>query len=277
MGRRRKQNGIDIIAAMPWPVGVAAGLIGFLLVRYGFAAWISHQGGPIAQGVSQGIGAMLWPLAWMVLVICWIGAVASFVGSRHRRKLLDTRTDLESLSQGGWRQFELLVGEAFRRQGYIVEETGLGGADGGIDLILRKDGRRTLVQCKQWKRQQIGVSVVREMAGLLAHHHAHAVKIVCIGSYTKDAERFAHGKPIELIGGPQLLQMIRAVQQDAAVTVPPVTSQRIEPVLMTTTPPNTAPAPSCPRCGSALVPRMNRRTREPFLGCSQFPKCRGAV
>jgi restriction system protein len=27
------------------------------------------------------------------------------------------------------------------------------------------------------------------------------VKIVCIGSYTPDAERFAQGKPIELIGG----------------------------------------------------------------------------
>jgi len=117
MGRRRKQSGIDIIAAMPWPMGVAAGLIGFLLVRYGFPAWISHQGGPMAQSVSQGILAMLSPLAWMVLAICWIGALASFVGSRHRRKLLDTRTDLESLSQGGWSQFVLLVGEAFRRQG----------------------------------------------------------------------------------------------------------------------------------------------------------------
>ncbi|MDQ1120809.1 MULTISPECIES: restriction endonuclease [Pseudoxanthomonas] len=277
MGRRRKQNGIEVFAALPWPIGVAAGLIGFIGVRYGFAWWMGRQGGPLAQGFYQGVGTMLSPLAWMVLAICWIGAMASFIGSRHRRKLLDTRTDLESLSQGGWRQFELLVGEAFRRQGYIVEETGLGGADGGIDLILRKDGRRTLVQCKQWKRQRIGVSVVREMAGLLAHHQAHAVKIVCIGTYTKDAERFSHGKPIELIGGPQLLQMIRAAQQDAAVAVPPAASQRIEPVLMMITPPIADPAPSCPRCGSALVPRTNRRTREPFLGCSQFPKCRGTA
>lgn len=32
-----------------------------------------------------------------------------------------------------------------------VEETGLRDADGGIDLILR-NGRRILVQCKQWRR-----------------------------------------------------------------------------------------------------------------------------
>ncbi|RZZ83792.1 restriction endonuclease [Pseudoxanthomonas winnipegensis] len=277
MGRRRKQNGIEVFAALPWPVGVAAGLIGFIGVRYGFDWWMARQGGPLAQGFYQGSGTMLSPLAWMVLAICWIGALASFLGSRHRRKLLDTRTDLESLSQGGWRQFELLVGEAFRRQGYAVEETGLGGADGGIDLILRKDGRRTLVQCKQWKRQQIGVSVVREMAGLLAHHHAHAVKIVCIGSYTKDAERFAQGKPIELVSGIRLLEMIRVVQRQAGAAPVSVTP-RVNPAMVAFEAPTAAArveASVCQRCGSDLVQRTNRQTGENFLGCSQFPKCRG--
>jgi restriction system protein len=102
------------------------------------------------------------------------------------------------------------------------------------------------------------------------------VKIVCIGRYTKDAERFAQGKPIELMGGAQLLEMIRAVQQDGGVAAPRTASPRIEPVL-TATPPIAASKPSCPRCGSALVQRTNRRTREPFLGCSQFPKCRGTA
>lgn len=70
MGRRRKQNGIDVVAAMPWPVGVAAGLIGFLLVRYGFDGWMSHHDGPLTQGFNQGIGAMLPLLAGMLLAIC---------------------------------------------------------------------------------------------------------------------------------------------------------------------------------------------------------------
>ncbi len=274
MGRRRKQHGIEVVSALPWPMGVALGVIGFFAVRDGFVWWMSQQDGLLAQGFSQSMGTLLAPLAWLVLAVCWIGAAASFAGSRHRRKLLDTRTDLESLSQGGWRQFERLVGEAFRRQGYAVEETGLGGADGGIDLILHKDGRRTLVQCKQWTRQQVGVSVVREMAGLLAHHRADAVKIVCIGSFTNDAERFVQGKPIELIGGAQLLEMIRAAQHDAAV--PPDPSLRVEPVLVATPPIATA-EPHCPRCGSTLVQRTNRRTREPFLGCSQFPRCKGTA
>lgn len=256
------------------------GIAAYLVVRYGIGWWFSHQGGMLSQGFAQQSSGMFAPLAWTLLGVCWLAALLSYLGTRSRRRFLETRTTLESLAASGWRQFELLVGEAFRRQGYSVEETGLGGADGGIDLILRKEGRRTLVQCKQWKRQQVGVSVVREMYGLLAHHHAHAVKIVCIGSYTKDAERFADGKPIELIGGEQLLAMIRAMQQQATATAKPMPA----PVLIarifasaTSTAPTTIASPSCPRCGSALVQRRNRRTKEHFLGCSQFPKCRGTA
>lgn len=231
MGRRKKQSGFEALATLPWPVGVVAGIVAYLGVRYGIGWWFSHHGGMLSQGIAQQSTAMFGPLAWMLLGICWLAALFSYLGARSRRRFLETRTSLESLAAGGWRQFELLVGEAFRRQGYSVEETGLGGADGGIDLILRKDGRRTLVQCKQWKRKQVGVSVVREMFGLLAHHQAHSVKIVCIGTYTKDAERFAQCKPIELIGGEQVLDMTRVVQQQA--TTKP-TAARVEPVFAST-------------------------------------------
>ncbi|MCD7098437.1 restriction endonuclease [Stenotrophomonas sp. MMGLT7] len=274
MGRSRRKSGLDTLAALPWPIGVATGIAGFVAVRYGIVWWLSHQGGLLAQGFAQQSGSMFAPLAWLVLVICWMAAFFSYLGKRHRRQLLETRTTLESLSAGGWRQFELLVGEAFRCQGYIVEETGLGGADGGIDLILRKDGRRTLVQCKQWKRQQVGVSVVREMAGLLAHHQADAVKIVCIGRYTHDAERFAQGKPIELIGGEQLLTMIRVVQRGP---VPASLPAQQPDAAITQSPYPAAIVLACPRCGNTMVERRNRRTGETFLGCSQFPRCRGSV
>jgi restriction system protein len=100
------------------------------------------------------------------------------------------------------------------------------------------------------------------------------VKIVCIGRYTKDAERFAQGKPIELIGGGQLVEMIRAVQR--APVAQPVQSPRIEPVLAPVAV-IAASEPACPVCGTALVQRTNRRTGELFLGCSQFPRCRGTA
>lgn len=161
----------------------------------------------------------------------------------------------------------MLVGEAFRRQDYRIEETGLGGADGGIDLRLSKNGKSTLVQCKQWRSQRVDVKVVREMYGLLAHHGGSAVKIVSVGDYTNDARRFAQGKPIELVTGDALLALVRDVQ--TAQAPKPVPTVAPEPH------PTRARTPECPKCGSAMLRRENRRTRESFWGCPNYPACRG--
>lgn len=171
--------------------------------------------------------------------------------------------------------FEQLVGEAFRRQGFLVEETGQGGADGGIDLFLRKDGRTVLVQCKRWRQRQVTVTTVREMWGLLAHHGADAVTIVSVGEFTPDARRFAERKAIDLISGPALLAMIREVQADTTSTV--TRPDRIEPRL---TPADqkasaTSELPHCPNCASEMTLRMNRQAGSAFWGCSTFPRCRG--
>jgi restriction system protein len=265
---------MEALVGMPWPIGILVGILLFSGIRYAIPWWISSQDGGLAHGMASGFSQALTPLAWLLLAMCWTAALLSYLGARRRRILLDTRTTLESLAAPGWRQFEQLVGEAFRRQGYVVEETGLGGADGGVDLVLRKGGQRVLVQCKQWKRRQVGVSVVREMAGLLAHHRAHAVKIVCVGTFTRDAEAFARGKSIELIDGMTLLEMINAAKGTHGPAQAPFS--RVEPVV-----PEQQRVPesvkACPKCGSTLVQRTNRRSREHFLGCIQFPRCRGSA
>jgi len=272
---RTRANLFTDMAALPWPFGIVAGIVGFIAIRYGIAWWVGSSGGPLGQAFAQH-GAVFAPLAWIVLALCWIAALASWWGRRGRQQLLDTRTGLDSLATVGWRQFELLVGEAFRRRGYVVEENGLGGADGGIDLILRRDGRRTLVQCKQWRRSRVPVSVVREMYGLLAHHGADAVLVVALGAFTTDAQRFADGKPIELIGGEALLRMIREVQAAPAQAKATAGSAKPMPVpALVPVPVEPAAPPSCPRCGKAMVERSNKRTGEMFWGCAAYPACRG--
>ena len=194
---RRKESGFEVLISLPWPACIVLGLLAYISIRYGIGWYLTSTSSPVLMGVGkQAAGGIYAPLGWMALGICWFGALISFLRQRSRRRLLDTQTGLDSLRAMSWREFEMLVGEAFRRRGYAIQETGLGGADGGIDLILRKDGKTTLVQCKQLKTQRVDVKIVREMFGLLAHHGAAAVKIVAVGDYTGDAQRFARGKPI---------------------------------------------------------------------------------
>jgi len=276
MGRGRRGFFDDLIK-LPWPVALVVGVIGYAAIRHGVPAFFARQDHPLAQGFVQGVIAFSM-LAWMFLGLCVVCALISFANARKRRRLLDTRTGLDSIAAIGWRDFERLVGEAFRRQGYSVEETGLGGADGGIDLILRRNGQRTLVQCKQWRREKVPVNVVREMYGLLAHHGAHNVRIATVGGFTADAARFAQDKPIELIDGQTLLAMIRSAQQPghAASMVPPTPDARVAPVF-TQAAPIAVAQPACPHCHGAMVERTNRRTRSTFWGCARFPACRGTL
>ncbi len=282
MGRRRK-SGLDEVASWPWQMGILAGIAAFLLIRYGIGAWLSTAGGPLLGSVGQQIGSITAPFAWIVMFACWLAAAVSWANARKRRSLHDTRSDLDSLADISWREFEMLVGESFRRQGYDVLETGLGGKDGGIDLIVSKGGRRELVQCKQWNRRQVGVATVREMWGLVDHHRADAVHVVSVGGFTADAARFASGKPIHLITGPELLDRIRAAQTGAATAfapAPPPTPATEPHAGPIETPRHANPrghTPTCPACAGAMVVRHNRRTREPFWGCARYPQCKGTA
>jgi len=263
---RRKQGIFDSIASVPWPVGVVLGVLGYIGVRYGIGWVLSSSGNPFLVPAGKAAnGGAFEPIAWVWLGICWVAALASFIGRQKRKRLLETQTGLDSLRAMSWQQFEMLVGEAFRRQGYRIEETGLGGADGGIDLRLSKGGETTLVQCKQWHSQRVDVKVVREMYGLLVHHGAGDVKIVAIGDFTPDARRFAQGKPIELIHGEALLTLIRSVQNATPATAAAAARPATE-----------HPAtPDCPSCGVPMVQRSNRRTGDAFWGRAKYPGCRG--
>jgi restriction system protein len=153
-----------------------------------------------------------------------------------------------------------------------VEESLAGGADGGIDLILRKDGQTSLVQCKRWKTQSVGAPVIREMFGLLAHHRADRVIVVTSGQFTREALAFADGKPIDLIDGPALLKLVQAVQSAPGAPSP-----------TTIAPPSPdsasiATAVLCPTCGASMVKRTAKRgtnAGNTFWGCSNYPACRG--
>ena len=194
-------------------------------------------------------------------------------GSRKNTQQLDTPTTIDGVKAMAWRDFEKLIAEAFRKRGYAVEETGHGGLDGDIDVILRKGGRTELVQCKQWKTRQVHVATVRELWGLVAHHKADALKIVSAGTFAADAGAFAKGMAIELIDGQHLLELVRGVQ-----IVPPsakpdaLPASGVQPLSGSSVP----TTPPCPRCGAAMYKRFNRQTNQMYWGCTMYPGCKGS-
>lgn len=269
---RRKQSPVDdlveVTSTLPWWLGIVLAVVAYLWL-HGIAttevAPAAQPGelGPLAtQTLIQTLakfGQYLLPFAFL------FGAAMSALG-RAKRKALHAQVagspDRSALNDMSWQQFEALVGEAFRRKGYVVTETGGGGADGGIDLVLKRQGETFLVQCKQWKALKVGVTTVRELYGVIAAKGATGGFVVTSGMFTDEAQAFGAGRNIELMDGKALHALIRGVSIDAADT--PSAS--------------IAKAPACPRCQSAMVKRTAKRganAGSAFWGCSQYPACKG--
>jgi len=249
---------IEIFMHVPAWFCIPAAVVGYFAVIIGFSLITN----PVLKGLAAGSEGWARIVAGIILFAGFLAAINKW----HRRGLYDKQTGIESIRSLSWSQFELLIGEAYRRQGYQVTENGGGGADGGIDLVLSRGGERKIVQCKQWKVYKVGVKPVRELYGVLMAGRADAAVFVTSGVYTKEARDFAVGKPMELIDGKALCGLVK-----------PVAAQRSEQNLDVCTEESSASDIACPRCGGKLQKKVAKRGRNVgglFFGCSNFPDCR---
>lgn len=276
MGRRSKNVGIpemllEILEFVfrlipPW-TSIPIAVVGFLLI---VGLWNSK----FPQSALQPFGLMFGAL---FAIICLI---AGWKGVQFRRKqqaFLRADIDIQWVRGLSWQDFERQMAEVYRQKGYQVEETGGGGADGGIDLKLFKDGRTTIVQCKNWKTWTVGVRPVRELFGVMAHERADSAIFITSGRYTSDALRFANGKPIELIDQHGFLDLVRCFQKELRQHYGAETADA---QIHDETPASTAVPPNCPICRSPMKLRTAKRGAKAgsqFWGCTRFPDCHGTL
>lgn len=252
----QRQGWIELAARLPWWAAVLLALVAYL-AGTALAGMPLNPANPLTAVAVAG-GAVLRIVVPVLLIL---GAVVRLVSGARRSALFGRAAapDGDAAIAGmTWAQFEALLGEAYRRRGYSVTELGQGGADGGVDLVLRRDGAKTLVQCKHWRAQKVGVTVVRELAGVMAVQRAAAGVVVTSGRFTDEARAFAAAAGVELVDGRALPALLGRVPAP-------------EPV-----PTSDAETPACPACGGPMVKRQAKRgTSGPFWGCSTFPRCRG--
>jgi len=270
---------MELVALLPWWAGVVLAVLSYLLL-HAIADQplesVATRPGQVGAAVAQSLWRAFASVGkYVIPLICLAGAAMSAWQRRARGQLVETvarGAGAEVLDGMSWQEFEQLVGEGFRRQGYRVAETGGGGADGGVDLVLHKDGDTVLVQCKQWRAYKVGVTVVRELYGVMAARGAAAAIVVTSGRFTVEAEEFAAGRNVRLIDGRQLHALIRSTER--GVPVP----HRPDGVLPPTAARGLEISPTCPACGKAMVRRTARRgsqTGNSFWGCATYPACRG--
>lgn len=267
--RKRKSDfelWIEAFAKLPWQVCLALAPVAWLLFHL-----LSQLEPPQAKELGQ-MGAVVlisvlktggFFLQFLVPAALLIACLTSWIAKRKRASLLAhtvQRQESASLLNMSWQQFESLVAAYFEQQGFHVTMTSAG-ADGGVDAIAKRDGETFLIQCKHWRATQVGVSVVRELFGVMASQGATGAYVVSAGPFTRPAVEFAAGRNIELIDANRI---VRTTQSAAPAAAPAASGHQ----------------PSCPKCGSKMVKRTARRGQNAgneFWGCARYPECRGTL
>ena len=177
----------------------------------------------------------------------------------------ETRTPvsvLDKIRTIDWYHFEKVVGLVYQSQGYIVTHRGGANPDGGIDLLIEKNGERAAVQCKhwqKWKKGKVGVKEVRELVGAMTHERLPRGVIVTLG-FTPDAQQLAVQHNINLVDDTNLAATIQRLD--------PMDQRKVRSMLDDTT-------KHCPKCEGPMIWRA--KSWKPFWGCTRFPRCRGRL
>lgn len=261
--RRKNESLAEILIKAPWWVSIIVAALVFAGMRWAFPAYLSDK--PSTAALSHGIANIAPFGALFFLLIAGLSALYQ----KKRRALVDNQTSLQNLRDLHWQDFEWMIAESYRRQGYTADVAISGGADGGVDVVLRKSDQTVFVQCKQWKTSSVGSPVIRDLYGAMNKARAARGIVITSGRFTKDAIDFATGIPIELVDGEKLLELLQGVQRPKGS---PATAQPASPIANA--------SPSCPTCGSAMVERVALRGKNAgnkFWGCSEYPKCRGTL
>ena len=286
MARRRRQSVfediIEIASKFPWKVSLVLAVVSYLLLHTiaGIKVAQPANAGAMGNFMIKQFVVTLAAFGQMILPFCFlVGAGWSFFKQRKNERLYESiashspaetkSSALQAVERLTWQEFEMLVGESFRRKGYTVKETGGGGADGGIDLEMSLNGQKYLVQCKQWKAFKVGVTVVREFFGVMVANGAKGGFVVTSGVFTEEAATFAEDKNITLIDGVKLVKIINNAQspQPGLKEPPRPTMER-------------SASPTCPKCNSTMVRRTAKQgtnAGKEFWGCSQYPKCKSVI
>jgi len=109
-------------------------------------------------------------------------------------------------------EFEVLIAEWLATLGWLTRTTSRS-ADGGVDVIAHNPDPLTgglyVVQCKRYGPETVvGAPAVRDFYGTLVHHGAVRGLFVTTSGFSKEARDFAEGKPIALIDGSDLINML---------------------------------------------------------------------
>lgn len=174
--------GIGIVALVVYlPImGIALSRVVFFIIN-----WLLKRFAPLHKGVAEYKSAVEAYNHWF------------------------TRTQQEFWLSLNGRMFETELARLYTAFGYRASLTPPSG-DRGVDIVLEKDGKTTIVQCKAHKKP-VGPHVVRDLHGAMINSNADEAILASISGFTKGVIAYVQDKPIRLVSLQDIIQMQKTI------------------------------------------------------------------
>ena len=206
---RKDLNIIDFLVQIPWWAYVSLSASFYLVLKF-LVPYFEVQSNLVNE-VHVSLGPVVAPVVALALLS---PVTFSLLKSSRRKKLLALKEEILSIQELSWQEFKRLVAEAYRRTGYTIMENSSFTADPSVDLIIRKSANLYLVQCRYWQNRKLGIREAKNLFSLMHDKQASGVFLLTTGIFTNEARHYALGRPIHLIDGIELVELLRKVRSD---------------------------------------------------------------
>jgi restriction system protein len=124
---------------------------------------------------------------------------------------VDADERLAALRAMSWEEFSDLVSVAYTRHGYHVASA----ERPGYDYTLTKGSRVTLLQCRRWRVNQVGIGPVRELARAVEREEATNGICISAGNFSEPARKLVATEPVMLVSGLDLIELLGSLPKSA--------------------------------------------------------------
>ena len=206
---KKNLNIIDFIAQIPWWVSVTLSASFFVFFKF-IAPHFESQFSTVNE-VQISLGQTFAP----VIALALLSPVTfTLFKSNRKKKLRDLKKEIQAIQDLPWQDFKVLVAEAYSRTGYIILENSAFTADPSIDIVMRKGAKLYLLQCRYWQNRKLGIREIKNLLSLMHAKQASGVFLLTTGIFTNEARHFAAGRPINLVDGIELVELLSNVPPD---------------------------------------------------------------
>ena len=202
---------IDFLTQIPWWASISLSIFFYVLLKY-MVPYFEAQA-TLVNEVQVSLGPIFAPYVALALLA---PITLSIFNSRKKKKLHDLKDQIQAIQELPWQELKDLVAEIYRCNGYIIMENSTFTNDPSVDIFLRKGANLYLLQCRYWLNRKLGLREVKNLFSLMHAKQASGVFLLATGIFSNEARNYAAGKPINLIDGIELVEMLDKINSTRA-------------------------------------------------------------